>query len=392
MVKLLSQGIENTDNDFLKEGSSYTYDDYPLYYTLTKGEINNHLKIEESFTISSEIISVYIKRNSTYFAFPAVKNGSKFYFSQDGLTWQSTTVSSNAVTPIGIAYGNGWWVVIGYNSNNYSYIWYSQDLINFTEKQVTTTSAAIFNDIIFHDNAFVISGGKHTGDGTCAGYICYATCSTSSPPISWTLNKVSSTYYLSRIMYAENNYVCLGLDNLDSSSAAAQGLRPAMIYSPSYSNTSWTTYKTPWNSYSHPHWTNDFCYDGNKYYMTIHPNYGDAHYLLSADSFNGTWTSHSLPHTSVDSKIFSLGEYLIAFSVETSDQKIYYRKKTDTTWIDSGLTFYCRSNSCIDTDRFILVQQNSSNSYPTYMYVLNGYGGFLPKNSFTGIDCYIKLK
>ncbi|NCX04185.1 MAG: hypothetical protein EBW68_00165, partial [Actinobacteria bacterium] len=140
-------------------------------------------------------------------------SGATIAYSDDaGVTWTAGSISSIFTGGVNaVAYGNGIWVAVGYNSleTQNGMIASSPDGINWAVSASGETILGETNgtNVIFGGGIFVVAG-EYLGTGTVSNTIC-----TSVDGITWILAPLSYMGYIGGIAFADQIFVIGMLDN-----------------------------------------------------------------------------------------------------------------------------------------------------------------------------------
>lgn len=125
-------------------------------------------------------------------------------------TWVPFQVSETLYMGNGtkIAYDDGMWVIAGSNNSGIPYVWYTNNLLgNWTEKQLSTTPCLI-TDMAFCNGLWTLVG--YNSKGSSSAY--YPTIFTASVPDgAWTIQELSTkSIALNSIYCVDNMWVAVG--------------------------------------------------------------------------------------------------------------------------------------------------------------------------------------
>jgi hypothetical protein len=127
--------------------------------------------------------------------FVAIANGNTGAYSTDGITWTETTLPSSASWNA-IAYGNGKFVAIGYDSDKAAY----------STDGITWTATTLPNDVLATTfwNSVVYGNGKFVAVITDGDKAAYSTNGT-----TWTAATMPSSDYWFKVVYGNGKFVAI---------------------------------------------------------------------------------------------------------------------------------------------------------------------------------------
>jgi hypothetical protein len=271
-------------------------------------------------------------------------------YSDDGINWNSLTVSSSNRRWSWIAFGNGVYVATTNNGNYYAY---STDGINWTE----VSSDFSPRSITFGNNIFVMTTGSN---------ILY-----SIDGINWTQGTIDSSS--KSVKFVNDRFILWDSSNWNGRtiSYSADGIN-------------WRTLSSALPSVERMIWQ-DVCFGNDKYIFVGGLRGSEATRVYAYSSDGLIWTQGNLP--------ISNGWYSCAFG---NNKFILYPYSSTTTCVSSdginwtSITLPSSGSGgqiIYENNMFVIVQRSSN----TMMYSTNGdtwLTSTMPKNEYWGCVSY----
>jgi hypothetical protein len=217
--------------------------------------------------------------------FVSVKSGTLAYYSDDGINWNSTTISSTSRNWNAITYGNGRFVALNTDSIATAY---STDGITWIAGGSLTSTG--WNSITYGNGRFVAVGGKAGGDGGRSAY--------STDGATWTLGSPPFTQNWISIAYGNGRFVAAANTGVGNT-----GSERGLIYSSNGS--SWSTANSP--SITMNTWSSVAYYNG--LFIAIRSMLSEFAY--SNDGMNWTLASYTISQTNWSTIAFGGNKFVI---------------------------------------------------------------------------------
>lgn len=172
--------------------------------------------------------------------FLAVDSSGKYATSSNGLDWAINTATNLTVDhSIGLAYGNGTWIVSGIYQRIYGNVWSTTNFLNWTEYNIT--NSPLFRGVTFGNGKFVVVGSSFSpsnsvylstngvdwsaqpgpasyalafGQGKFVTFSPTNSVLTSSDGLNWQSHPLSfSQAFVTDISYANGTFIAVGSSN-----------------------------------------------------------------------------------------------------------------------------------------------------------------------------------